>query len=59
MIIIEASRGAAARSVIIKLTGCGFDPQMKYLLKFIFHFFALVSRLSAALISATQHAKPP
>ena len=37
----EASRGAAARSVTVKPTGCGFDPpleEMKYLLKFIFPF---------------------
>ena len=44
---LEASRGAAAQSVIVKPAGCGFDPpleEMKYLLKFIFLFFALVSR---------------
>ena len=36
----EASRGAAAQSVTVKPTGCGFDPleEMKYLLKFIFPF---------------------
>ena len=33
--------------------------EMKYLLKVIFPFFALVSRLSAALSSATQHATMP
>ena len=33
--------------------------EMKYLLKFYFHFFALVSRLSAALSSASQYAMPP
>ena len=38
---IESSRGAAARSVTAKSTGCGFDShskEMKYLLKFIFSF---------------------
>ena len=37
----EAGRGAAARGVTAKPTGCGFDPhpeEMKYLLKFIFPF---------------------
>ena len=40
IIIIEASRGAAAQSVTVKPTGCGFDPtrEMKYLLKFILPF---------------------
>ena len=31
---------------------------MKYLLNLYFHFFALLSRLSVALSSATQHAMP-
>ena len=59
---IEASRGAAARGVSVKLTGCGFDPHSRrwnIYLNLYFHFFALVSRLSAALSSATQHAMPP
>ena len=45
-----------------KLTGCGFDPQSRrwnIYLNLYFHFFALVSRTSAALSSATQHAMPP
>ena len=32
--------------------------EIKYSLTFIFHFFALVSRQSAALSSASQHAMP-
>ena len=58
----EASRGAAARGVTVKPTGCGFDPHSRrwnIYLNLYFHFFALVSRQSAALRSATQHAKPP
>ena len=46
----------------VKPNGCGFESpleEMKYLLKFIFLFFALVSRQSAALSSATQYAMPP
>ena len=58
-IYIEASRGAEAQSMMIKPTGCGFDPHSRrwniYLHSY-FHFFALVSRTSAALSSATQHA---
>ena len=57
-----ASRGAAAQSVTVKPTGCGFDPHSRrwnIYLNLYFHFFALVSRLSAALSSATQHATPP
>ena len=45
-----------AQSVTVKSTGCGFREEIKYLFTFIFHFFALVSRTSAALSSATQHA---
>ena len=59
MCYVEASRGTAARSVTVKLTGCGFDPhsrKRKIYLNLYFHFFALVWRLSAALSSATQHA---
>ena len=58
----EASRDAVAQSVTVKLTGCGFDPRSirwNIYLNLFFHFFALVSRLSAALSSATQHAMPP
>ena len=57
-----ASRGAAARGVTVKPTGCGFDPHSRrwnICLNLYFHFFALVSKLSAALSSATQHAMPP
>ena len=60
--IIEASLGSAARSVTVKPTGCGFDPHWRrwnIYLNLYFHFFALVSRLSAVLSSATQHAMPP
>ena len=58
----EASRGAAARSVTVKLTGCGIDPHLRrwnIYLNLYFHFFVLVSRLSTALSTATQHAMPP
>ena len=58
----EASRGAAAGGVTVKPTGCGFDPHSRrwnIYLNLYFHFFALVSRLSSALSSATQHAMPP
>ena len=58
----EASRGAAAQSVTVKPTGCGFDPHPRrwnIYLNLYFHFFALVSRQSAVLSSATQHAMPP
>ena len=58
---IEASRGAAARAVTVKPTGCGFNPHSRrwnVYLDLYFHFFALVSRLSAALSSATQHGVP-
>ena len=56
----EAGRGAAARGVTAKATGCEFDPHSRKLniyFHLYFHFFALVQ--SAALNSATQHAKPP
>ena len=51
---------AQRHEVLIRLV-VGSMPleEMKYLLKFIFPFFALVSRLSAALSSGTQHAIPP
>ena len=58
----EASRGTAAQSVTVKATGCGFNShsgRWNIYLNLYFHFFALVSRLSAALRSATQHAIPP
>ena len=60
--IFEASCGAGAQSVTIKPTGCGFDPHSRrwnIYLNLYFHFFPLVSRQSAALSSATQHAMPP
>ena len=60
--IDEASRGAAVQGVTVKPTGCGFDLHSRRLnicLNLYFHFFALVSRTSAALSSATQHAMPP
>ena len=58
--IFEASRGAAAQSVTVKPTGCGFDLHSRNFYFFIFiHIFALVLRQSAALSSATQHAMPP
>ena len=60
--IFEASSGAAAQIVTVKPTGCGFDPQSRrwnIYLNLYFHFFALVSRQSAALSSAIQHAMSP
>ena len=51
-----------SQSVIVKPTGCGFDPHLRrwnIYLNLYFHFFALVSRQSAALNSGTQHAMPP
>ena len=60
---IEASCGAAARSLTVKPIGYGFDPHSRrwnIYLNLYFHFFALVSRQSAAaLSSATQDAMPP
>ena len=61
-VLCDASRGAGAQSVTVKSTGCGFDPHSRRLciyLNVYFHFFALVSRTSAALSSAAQHAMPP
>ena len=46
----------------VKSTGCGFDLYSRKLniyLHLYFHFFALVSRQSAALSSVTQHALLP
>ena len=59
---VHASRGAAVRSVTVIPTGFGFDPHSRrwnIYLNLYFHFFALVSMLSAALSSATHHAMPP
>ena len=61
-LLFKAGRGAAARGVTVKPTGCGFGPHSRrwnIYFNLYFHFFALVSRLSAALSSATQHAMPP
>ena len=58
----EACRGARAQSVTVEPTGCEFYPHSRrcnFYLKLYFHFFALVSRQSAALSSATQHTIPP
>ena len=62
IMVFEVSSGAVARGVTVKPTGCGFDPHSRrwnIYLNLYFHFFALVSKLSAALSSATQHAMPP
>ena len=51
-----ASRGTAAQSVTVKPTGCGFDPHARrcnIYFNLYLHFFALVSRQSAAFSSAT------
>ena len=59
---VEASRGAGAQIVTVKSTGCGFEPYSRKLniyLHLYFHYFALVSRQTAALSSATHHAMPP
>ena len=59
---IEASRGAAARGVTVKPTEIGSIPTRGdeiFYLNLYFHFFALVSRLSAALSSAIHLAMPP
>ena len=60
-IYMWSSRGAGAQSVTVKSTGCGFDPHPRKIniyLHLYFHFIALVSRLNAALSSATQHTMP-
>ena len=45
------------KCVNVKSIDCGFHPHAIYLIIYLhFHFFALVSRRSAALSSATQHA---
>ena len=64
IIIKEASRGTGTQSLTVKPTGCGFvrfpiRGDQNIYLNLHFHFFALVSRLSAAFCSATQHAMPP
>ena len=51
--IFEASRGVAAQNVTVKPTGCGFDFSRDEIFTLYFDFFALVSRQSAALNSAT------
>ena len=58
----EGSRGAAAQNVTVKLTGCRFNAhstRLNIYLNLYFHFFALVSRQSMALSTATQYAMPP
>ena len=50
------------QSVTVNKTGCGFDHHSRkwnIYLNLYFHFFALVSRQSATLSSASQHAMPP
>ena len=57
----EASRGTGTQSVTVKSAGCGSDPNSviwNIYLNLLFHFFALVSRQSATLSSATQHVMP-
>ena len=61
-VLLMSSCGLAAQSVSVKPTGCGFDPHSKrwnIYLNLYFHFFALVSRQSTTLSSATQHEMPP
>ena len=57
------SRAAAAQSVTVNLLVVGSIPtrgdEIFTYLNLYFHFFALVSRQSAALNSATQHIMPP
>ena len=60
--IVEAGRDAEAQGVTVKSTDCGLVPQSRkwnIYLHLYFHFFALVSRHSAALSSTSQHAMPP
>ena len=59
---IQLNCSAGAHSLTVKPTGCGFDPHLRRIsiyLNLYFHFFALASRQSAALSSATHHAMPP
>ena len=53
-VFLETSRDTGAQSVTIKSTGCEFDPHSQ----FIFNFFALVSRQSAALSFGAKHTMP-
>ena len=58
----EACRVTGTQGVTVKTTGCGVDPHSRKLniyLQLYFHFFALVSRQSAALSFAFQYATPP
>ena len=56
--IIEAIVAHGHRGVTVKRRLWARSPfeEVKYLFKFNFHFFGLVSRQSAALSSATQYA---
>ena len=54
--LIKASRGAAAQSATVKPTDCEFDLHSRrwnIYLNLYFHLFALVTRQSVALSSAT------
>ena len=56
MNFIEVSRGAGAQGVTVKSIGCGFDSHLKkwnIYFNLYFHFFAVLSRQSAALSFAT------
>ena len=57
LFVLEASRGAGAQSVTVKLTGCGFDPHSRRS-NICLQLFALVLRQSTALSSTTQNAMP-
>ena len=60
--MIEASRDAEVQSLTVNGSGCGFyshSRRWSIYLNLYFHFFALVSRWSAELRSATQYAMPP
>ena len=49
-------------NVTVNMTGCGFDLHSRkrnIYFNLYLNFFALVSRQTAALSSATQHAIPP
>ena len=57
----DASRGTGAQIVTVKSAGYRFDPHSRrwnICWNLYFHFFTLVSRQSAGLSSATQHAMP-
>ena len=63
--VVDGSQGAGIQYVTVNAAGCEFDPHLRKLNIFYFHFFAqgnkkyfriiniLVSRHSAALSSAT------